>query len=642
MEKRGSRDPAGPLQGAISAAEVPDTKAAGVDRKEEEEEEEGQNVVSNKLFRCARVRRWIPLAYREELYHVLRLTGPLLLSRILYFLLPFVNTIFCGHIGNAELAGYALASATINFTTAATGYGLAMACDTLISQTFGSKNMKRVGIILQRSSLILLLFCLPCWSILINSYRLLIAMHQEEEVARIAQLYVMAFLPAVPAMFLHQLQGAYLQNQGIILPQMYVAAVANIFNLGFNYVLIFSLELGVLGSAIAGALSQITICLLLFGYIRCRKLHEKTWGGWSTDCLQEWGSYMKLAIPSAFMVCFEWWIWEIGGFLAGVLGEVDLAAQHIMLEVGAITYMFPLGVHAAACVRVGNALGAGDTARAIVTCKVALVLSGALAVLQSIVLLGYKSYVGYIFTSDETIVNIVSNALTIYSFVQFFDALLCVCSGILVGAGLQKIAAVSNLVGYYFIGLPVGVALMFAAELRILGLWLGLFVCVLLEVGFFLVLIFRLNWKKVTQKALRRAGKKVLVTGNRPVSAVLTEATVPDLSDEPTAESEDATKSDGYCPVNTQDREAKPATHANGSTDNKIPSELKPEVALPVSQLILRRGITFLILTLTLLIGVAFYISFPPPEFVMHSRANFTLNWDNGTTPAPVDVVTPS
>lgn len=39
--------------------------------------------------------------------------------------------------------------------------------------------------------------------------------------------------------------------------------------------------------------------------------------GWSTECLQEWGSYMKLAIPSVFMVCFEWWIWEIGGFLAG-------------------------------------------------------------------------------------------------------------------------------------------------------------------------------------------------------------------------------------------------------------------------------------------------------------------------------------
>lgn len=34
---------------------------------------------------------------------------------------------------------------------------------------------------------------------------------------------------------------------------------------------------------------------------------------------------------------------------------------------------------------------------------------------------------------------------------------------------MQKIAALSNLVGYYCIGLPVGIALMFAAKLRILG-----------------------------------------------------------------------------------------------------------------------------------------------------------------------------
>lgn len=36
---------------------------------------------SSKLFRCACVRRWLPLTYREELYHVLRLTGPLVSER---------------------------------------------------------------------------------------------------------------------------------------------------------------------------------------------------------------------------------------------------------------------------------------------------------------------------------------------------------------------------------------------------------------------------------------------------------------------------------------------------------------------------------------------------------------------------------
>ncbi|XP_072302215.1 multidrug and toxin extrusion protein 1 [Eucyclogobius newberryi] len=633
MEKLDCVVLAGPTQGARPVAGVP--AAPGAER----EEEEGLNTVSNKLFRCAKVRHWLPLAYREELYQVLRLTGPLVLSRILNFLLPFVNTIFCGHIGNAELAGYALASAIINVTTSATGWGLGLACDTLISQTFGSKNMKRVGIILQKGSVILMLFCLPCWSILINSYSLLIAMRQEEEVARIAQLYVMIFLPAVPAMFIHQLQVAYLQNQEIIMPQMYTAAVANIFNLGFNYVLIISLDLGVMGSAIASALSHITICLLLFGYIRWRRLHENTWGGWSTDCLQDWGSYMKLAIPSVFMICFEWWVWEIGSFLAGVLGEVDLAAQHILTEIATIIYMFPFGVHAAVSVRVGNALGAGDTTRALVTSKVALVLSGLLAVLQGIVLAGSKSTIGFIFTSDQTIVDIVSKGFTVYIFVQFFDALLCVCSGIFIGAGVQKIAAMSNLVGYYFIGLPVGVALMFFADLRILGLWLGLLICVLLEVGFFLFLIFKLNWKKVTQKARCRAGQKILVTCNRPASAVLTEGNVFDSSDEPMVESEDASKTDGYCLTKTQSQEAKPVYDINSSTNNK---NSKTEAALSVSQLILRRGFTLLISVLVLLIGIAFYISFPPPELLKHSRANSTLNWANGTTPAPVVVITHS
>lgn len=60
-------------------------------------------------------------------------------------------------------------------------------------------------------------------------------------------------------------------------------------------------------------------------------------------------------------------------------------------------------------------------------------------------------------------------ACFVYSVPFISNSFQCVCSGILVGSGMQKIAALSNLVSYYCIGLPVGVALMFAAKLRILG-----------------------------------------------------------------------------------------------------------------------------------------------------------------------------
>lgn len=47
--------------------------------------------------------------------------------------------------------------------------------------------------------------------------------------------------------------------------------------------------------------------------------------------------------------------------------------------------------------------------------------------------------------------------------------------GILLGSGQQKIAAVANFFGYYCIGLPFGISLMFAAKLDVVGLFVTLF-----------------------------------------------------------------------------------------------------------------------------------------------------------------------
>lgn len=54
----------------------------------------------------------------------------------------------------------------------------------LFVQTYGSKNVKRVGTILQRGILILLLFCFPCWAIFINTEQILLLFRQDPEVSR--------------------------------------------------------------------------------------------------------------------------------------------------------------------------------------------------------------------------------------------------------------------------------------------------------------------------------------------------------------------------------------------------------------------------------------------------------------------------
>ncbi|XP_053561379.1 multidrug and toxin extrusion protein 2 [Bombina bombina] len=469
-----------------------------------EELEQGKPL----MLLTRRFRRLLPVGFVTEVKEQCVLAGPVFLSQIMVFLVNIVSSIFCGHLGKIELDSVTLAVAVINVTGISIGSGLSSTCDTLISQTYGSKNLKRVGTILQRGILILLLFCFPCWAVFINTEQLLLLFKQNPEVARLTQQYVMIFIPALPAVFLYQLQIRYLQNQGIIWPQVFTGAAVNIINAAVNAFLLYGLKLGVEGSAWANTISQFTMSTLLFAYIWWKNLYVETWGGWTMDCLQEWGSFIHLAIPSMLMVCIEWWCFEIGGFLAGLISVVQLGAQAIMLELATVAYLIPVGFSVAASVRVGNALGAGDIQQAKRSSNVSLICTVFVALLTAISLAGLKDVIAYIFTSDREIIVLVAQLMLIFAPFHMFDALACTCGGILRGAGKQKIGAIMNAIGYYVIGFPIGISLMFAVKLGVLGLWSGIIICVFLQASFFFFFVWKMDWNKAYEEAQIHAGVK--------------------------------------------------------------------------------------------------------------------------------------
>uniref|UniRef100_A0A8C6CE18 Multidrug and toxin extrusion protein n=1 Tax=Monodon monoceros TaxID=40151 RepID=A0A8C6CE18_MONMO len=120
------------------------------------------------------------------------------LAQLLIFLISLVSSVFCGHLGKVELDAVTLAVSVVNVAGISIGTGLASTCDTLMSQSFGAKNLKRVGIVLQRSILILMLCCFPCWALFLNTESLLLFLKQDPEVSRIAQIYVMILIPSLP------------------------------------------------------------------------------------------------------------------------------------------------------------------------------------------------------------------------------------------------------------------------------------------------------------------------------------------------------------------------------------------------------------------------------------------------------------
>ncbi|XP_032177949.1 multidrug and toxin extrusion protein 1-like isoform X2 [Mustela erminea] len=457
--------------------------------------------------------------FREELRALLLLAGPAFLAQLMVFLISFISSVFCGHLGKLELDAVTLAIAVINVAGVSVGFGLSSACDTLMSQTYGSQNLKHVGVILQRGTLVLLLCCFPCWALFLNTQQILLLFRQDPTVSRLTQDYVMTFIPALPATFLYMLQVKYLLNQGIVVPQVLTGVAANLVNALLNYLFLHQLHFGVMGSALANTISQFTLALLLFFYILGRNLHQATWGGWSRECLEDWASFFSLAIPGMLMLCMEWWAYEIGSLLSGILGMVELGAQSVLYELTVILYMIPSGFSVAASVRVGNALGAGNIQQAKKSSAVSLLVTGLFAVTFCVLMLSCKDLVGYIFTTDREIIALVAKVIPISAVSHLFEALACTGGGILRGSGNQKAGAIVNTIGYYLIGLPIGISLMFAARMGVVGLWLGIIICSITQSLCFLGFIAWLNWKKACEEAQIHANLRLNMVQDVPAAA---------------------------------------------------------------------------------------------------------------------------
>ncbi|XP_072099068.1 multidrug and toxin extrusion protein 1-like isoform X3 [Mobula birostris] len=519
------------------------------------------DVTQTPLLR--KIRSLIPLNCWKEIKDLFRLAAPVALSQLMVFLIGIVSSIFCGHLGKVQLDAVCLAIAVINVSGISVGAGLASACDTLISQTFGSRNLRRIGVILQRGIIILMIFCFPCWALFINTEHILLTVKQSPEVAKLAQLYVWIFIPGLPATFLYQLEIRYLQNQGITLPQVFTGLIANIFNALVNYLLLHVLTLGVLGSAAANVTSQYFQVILLFLYIRKKKLYVGTW--------------------------------------AGLVSEAELGAQSVIYQVLTAAYMIPLGSSVAASVLVGNALGARDAEKAQNSATVALCFIGCCSLLISTILGAARSVLGYVLTADKEIVQLVANVDPIIATFHWFEAIATVSGGVLRGAGKQKIGAIGNLVGFYSIGFPLGITLMLAAHLGVMGLWSGFFVCVVVQAAFFLVVIYKMNWRKASEQAMINAGMKVNVdttysssnsqANENPTEAWTENASVIVLSNLNQVENN----------VDTEQLREETSALETGVT---IVGEI-----LSTKQLILRRGLAFISGPVILIIGVVIQIT---------------------------------
>ncbi|TKW38658.1 hypothetical protein SEVIR_1G129932v4 [Setaria viridis] len=233
-------------------------------------------------------------------------------------------------------------------------------------------------------------------------------------------------------------------------------------------------------------------------YIRLSPSCKATWTGFSGEAFRGIPGFLKLAVPSAAMVCMEWWSFELLVLLAGLLPspKLETAVLSICLHTITITFasMVPIGLGAALSTRVSNEHGAGRPHVAHLATQVVMFLAFSVCVSEGILMVLARNLLGYAYSNDEDVAKYAARVMPVLAVCILFDGLQTVLSGVVRGCGRQKLGAVINLVAYYVAGIPAAFFFAFVCHLGGMGLWFGLLCGLVVQMLLLLSISICTNW----------------------------------------------------------------------------------------------------------------------------------------------------
>ncbi|KAI3709583.1 hypothetical protein L2E82_39349 [Cichorium intybus] len=439
----------------------------------------------------------------NETKALFKLSSPIALTALILYTRSIISMLFLGRLGETELAAGSLAIAFANITGYSVLSGLALGMEPLCSQAFGARRLKVLSVTLHRTIIFLLVVCFPIAFLWLNTSRILIYLHQDHNIARVARTYLVFTLPdLVSNSFIHPTR-IYLRTQGITYPLTIASLIGTLLQLPMNYLLVFRFRLGVIGIATASSVSNLVVLVAVVSYVWWTGLHLPTWSNPTRECLSGWGPLVRLAAPSCVSVCLEWWWYEIIIVLCGLLVDPNatVASMGILIQTTALLYVFPSSLSFAVSTRVGNELGANRPSKARVSAMVSVFFAGLMGLSAMLFATSMRERWGRMFTDDTNILRLTSVALPIIGLCELGNCPQTVGCGVVRGTARPTTAANVNLGAFYLVGMPVAVGLGFGLGVGFIGFWVGLLSAQVCCAGLMLYVVGTTDWEHQAKKA---------------------------------------------------------------------------------------------------------------------------------------------
>ena len=410
------------------------------------------------------------------------LSLPLIGGHIAQILIGVGDTLIVGRYSTESLAALVLGT-TIFFIIFIFGAGFSFAVVALVSTAKSESDTVKIRRITRMALWLSFAFGLFVFPIFLFSETVLLFLGQELNLAILASDYLIfsgiAMFPALSASVLR----CYLAGLEYVKVTFYISMLAVLLNLLVNYLLVFGKlglpELGIVGAGIATVFVNLFMCISFLVYAKVKlPQHNLFVRFWRPD----WpviGLVSKMGSAIGISSLAEAGLFSASSIMMGWIGQIELAAHGIALQLASITFMLHLGLSDAATIRVSSAFGKKNKRKIVYECWAALILSLAISLLAIIVFLGMPNFLISAFLNPEElsanlIMKIGVSLLALAALFQLVDGGQALAIHLLRGLHDTTIPMYLAIISYWIIGLPIGYLLSFHYNFGPQGIWLGL------------------------------------------------------------------------------------------------------------------------------------------------------------------------
>lgn len=410
------------------------------------------------------------------------LSLPLIGGHIAQILIGVGDTLIVGRYSTEALAALVLGT-TIFFIIFILGAGFSFAAMALVSNANTGDDNTKIRRITRMALWLSLAFGLLVSPIFVFSERLLLFLGQEFNLSALASDYLIfsgiAIFPALSA----SVMRCYLAGMEYVKVTFYISIVAVLLNLLVNYLLVFGMfglpELGIVGAGIATVFVNLFMFISFVIYAKIKlPQHNLFVRFWRPD-RGVIGLVLKMGSAIGITSLAEAGLFSASSMMMGWVGQLELAAHGIALQLASITFMLHLGLSDAATIRVSSAFGKKDKIEIIIECWAAIVISLGLSFLAILIFLGFPKFLISAFLNSEElnanlIVELGISLLALAALFQLVDGGQALAIHLLRGLHDTTIPMYLAVISYWIIGLPSGYILTFHYNFDAQGIWLGL------------------------------------------------------------------------------------------------------------------------------------------------------------------------